>query len=76
MIDHKSFWIGRKVVKKSGKKFKSKLIANTVRDIGLHAELCRIKGYPVYCFVFEEDDSYVACDTCELAIEIKLDFEG
>ena len=62
-------WIGKKVKKISNKPFKSSLKVNTVRDIGLHLELCRVKGYPVHCFVFEEDNSYVACGSCELVNE-------
>lgn len=75
MIDYKS-WIGKKVVKKSGKKFKSKSKVNTVREIGLHLILSQKKQKPVWAFAFEEDDSYVSCESCELAIEVKLDFEG
>lgn len=67
-IDYKS-WIGKKVKKISGKDFKSKLKQNTVRDIGLHLILSQKKGYPVPCFVFEEDDTYVACSSCELVGE-------
>lgn len=59
-------WIGKKVRKTSGKPFKSKLKENTVKDIGLHEILSQKKGYQVFCFVFEEDNSYVSCSSCQL----------
>ena len=59
-------WIGRKVFKKSGRPFRSDLKQNTVLGIGIHAKLSQLKHYPVFCFIFVEDTSYVACHICEL----------
>lgn len=53
--------IGKKVRKKSGKPFKSKLKVNTVKAVIVHPYLGRD------AFVFEEDDSYVTAELCELA---------
>jgi len=53
--------IGRRVNKpKSGKPFKSTLQVNTVKGITVNPNIGRI------AFTFEEDDSIVNCETCEL----------
>ena len=59
--------INKKVVKCSitdqepnGKKFKSKLNENTVKDVIMHPIL------NVLAYTFEEDDSYVECRRCKL----------
>ena len=51
--------VGTKVVKKSGKPFKSGLKQATVKGVVEHPHLIGIDAY-----IFEEDDSYVRCDTC------------
>lgn len=55
-------WLGQKVVKTSGKPFKSGLKSNTVRSLTF--------GYQNRPgFTFEEDDSVVEAFRCELAGE-------
>lgn len=67
LADHFEENIGKKVVKCSvekrisnGKKFKSGLIENTVKDVITHPVL------KVDAYTFEEDDSYVECRRCKL----------
>jgi len=60
-----SDWIGQRVMKSQGKKtnikpFSSGRMVNTVKGIIKHPN---IGGY---AFTFFEDDSYVACDKCQL----------
>jgi len=60
-------WIGHEVRKKSkdgcqSHPFKSGSKVNTVKSIVPHPQL---PGKPAFTFV--EDDSYVACHTCQLA---------
>jgi len=57
-------WIGRQVYKRSRKPFKSGEKRNTVRGVVPHPQLDKL------CFLFEEDDTYVTCDTCILAEEV------
>lgn len=56
--------IGKRIEKKSGKPFKSRLKINTVKGIAPH---------PVFpdrqAFTFEEDDSLVLVSMCQLANE-------
>jgi hypothetical protein len=58
--------IGQKVVKKSLKPFKSMLRKNTIKGIIPH---------PMrpgnFAYVFEEDDSYVSCELCEILQKYK-----
>jgi hypothetical protein len=54
--------IGQKVEKKSGKPFKSKLKANTVKAVVDHAVLHGEKA-----FTFVEDDSQVSVVQCKPA---------
>ncbi len=56
-------WIDKKVIKKSGKPFKSKNKVNTVKSIISHLFL------PELAFTFYEDDSYVSCSQCNLNTE-------
>lgn len=63
-IDYK-LWIGKKVKKKSGRDFKSTLRRNTVQNV-IYLVLSQRKQRSVPCFVFEEDDTFVACSSCEL----------
>jgi hypothetical protein len=51
--------VGRKVFKKSMKPFKSMLRVNTVKGIIPHP-MCPGK----LAYIFEEDDSYVSCESC------------
>lgn len=55
-------WIGKKVSKISGKPFKSKLKVNTVK--ALIEVTIQDKIFPA--FLFEEDESFVTCRTCQL----------
>jgi len=57
-------YIGRKVVKESGKPFKSRKKINTVAGMTLHPKL----NSP--CWTFMEDDSYVECRRCQFLEEI------
>lgn len=66
--------IGKKVIKKRLKKsgesrssrpFKSGFKANTIKGVVEHPEL----GTPAY--IFEEDDSYVDCESCYLVDELE-----
>lgn len=50
--------IGRKVIKRSGKPFKSGDKVGTIKGFVKHPKL------EVTCFTFDEDDSYVACYQC------------
>lgn len=52
--------IGKKVVKRSKRPFKSTFQTNTVKDVVEHEKL---PGVPA--FTFEEDDSIVAFYICE-----------
>ena len=52
--------IGKKVLKKSGKPFKSKLLINTISSVINHP----ILKIPAY--TFEEDNSFVECGQCIL----------
>jgi len=51
-------YIGRRVVKESGKPFKSGGKINTIAGMTLHPKL----NTP--CWTFKEDDSYVECRQC------------
>lgn len=53
-------YIGHKDFKKSNKPFKSGENHNTVKGIANHEIL------NVPAFIFEEDDSSVRCETCQL----------
>lgn len=57
-------WIGKQVRKKSGKPFKSGFLINTVKDT------CTNEHDPKKrtAFTFEEDESMVNIDQCELAV--------
>lgn len=65
-------WIGKKVWKKGlhkdskkdkqPKPFKSRLLKNTVKGVINHPQLNKP------AFIFEEDDSYVSCETCSLTL--------
>jgi len=55
---------GKKVVKISGKPFKSGLKENTVKDIISHPKL---EGKLAY--LFYEDDSFVSVEMCKLKFE-------
>lgn len=55
--------IGQKVVKKTRKPFKSRLIFNTVKGVINHP----ILNIPAYTFV--EDETYVECRRCILLID-------
>ena len=59
-------WIGKEVVKKSKKPFKSKLIVNTVK--GFEIDETRKPFRPVFTFV--EDDSKVYCKKINLKSNI------
>lgn len=67
LIDY-SDWIGKQVTKAgrpgtiTPKPFKSKNRVNTVKAVVNHPEL------NVPAFTFFEDDSYVRCSICKLAI--------
>jgi hypothetical protein len=52
---------GTKVRKVSGKPFKSQRWVNTVRGV---EEITNPAGKTVKAYVFDEDDSFVACDLC------------
>ncbi len=54
-------WVGRKVRKPSGKKFKSGLSVNTVKSVVDHPVLSHLPA-----FTFHEDDSVVEARRCEL----------
>lgn len=54
----REFWIGKTVVKYSGKKFKSGKTTATVKDLIIHP----ITKIPAITFI--EDDSYVECRKC------------
>lgn len=54
--------VGKKVRKKSGKPFKSTYKVNTVKGVIAHPILGR------EAYVFEEDDSYVSAELCELVL--------
>ena len=60
-------WIGKKVVKKSGRPFKSKDKENTVVDIIVHPVLYKKENREELAFIFAEDNSYVNCKMCELS---------
>lgn len=64
-VDDYASYVGKRVQKtrpgREPKPFKSGLKVNTVRGVIEHPIL------QVPAFVFEEDDSYVACRACELA---------
>lgn len=62
-------WVGKKVIKTSGKPFKSKSKINTVSALMIHTILFEKTGEIIPCFTFEEDDSYVDCRSCELVSE-------
>lgn len=51
-------FINKKVIKKSGKPFKSQFKVNIVKDIINHPIL------NIPAFTFYEDDSYVDCRSC------------
>lgn len=59
-IDMTEDTIGLRCYKKSGKPFLSKLKINTIKGIIDHPIIHR----PAY--IFEEDDSYVSCEQCEV----------
>jgi hypothetical protein len=54
-------WIGRRVVKRSSKPFKSKLKVATVKDVVPHPQRPRH-----FAFSFVEDESIVACEMLTL----------
>lgn len=54
------FFLNKKVIKKSGKPFKSTLKSNTVKEITVNPETNNI------CFAFFEDDSLVDSHQCIL----------
>jgi hypothetical protein len=58
--------IGKKVCKKSGKPFKSHLWVNTVKGIGTMTVLSKGKLVERLCYTFEEDDSMVSAEICEV----------
>lgn len=58
--------IGKKVYKKSGKPFKSHLWVNTVKGIGIMTVLSKGKLVERLCYTFEEDDSMVSAEICEV----------
>lgn len=55
-------WVGRKVYKPSGKKFKSGLTYNTVKAVVDHPVMPNLPA-----FTFHEDDSVVEARRCMLA---------
>lgn len=59
-------WVGRKVYKPSGKKFKSRKKYNTVKGVVDHPVL----GIPA--FTFREDDSIVESRRCDLYLRPSL----
>ncbi len=71
-MDDYASYVGKRVQKtrpgpgREPKPFKSGLKVNTVRGVIEHPML------QVPAFVFEEDDSYVACRTCKL-VEKEVD---
>ena len=60
--------IGKKVCKKSGKPFKSRLRVNTVKGIDTMTVPSKDKDKLVerICYTFEEDDSMVCAEICEV----------
>lgn len=58
--------IGKKVCKKSGKPFKSHLRVNTVKGIDTMTVLSKGKLVERLCYTFEEDDSMVSAEICEV----------
>lgn len=56
-------WITKKVFKKSGKPFKSRLKVNVVRNIRIHPKTNKL------VFTFFQDNSFVECHMCELVSE-------
>lgn len=59
-------WIGEKVVKVSGKPFKSGSHEATVKGVLGHNPHSKDPGYDKPAFIFEEDESVVECLKCEL----------
>lgn len=55
--------IGKKVKKKSGKPFKSRLKENTVKGLIIHPHFT---SRPVIAYTFQEDDSFVSMEQCEV----------
>mgnify|MGYP003418282412 FL=1 len=61
------FLIGRKVMKRTGKPFKSTLKINTIKGIIIHEDTGN------QAFIFQEDNSYVELPMCIMAdIQINL----
>ncbi len=60
IIDYES-WVGKKVFKVSRRTFKSSLLFNTVKGI-----IQNPFQSGKFSFIFEEDDSSVACFMCRL----------
>ena len=61
MIDY-STWIGQKVIKKSGKPFKSTLKVATVKSVTTNPQDKKSR----MAFTFYEDDSIVSAEQCKL----------
>ena len=62
------FLIGRKVMKRTGKPFKSTLKTNTIKSVITH----EITGRPA--FTFYEDDSYVELHKCSM-VDVKINLK-
>jgi len=62
-----AWWVGRKVYKPSGKKFKSRLAENTVKAVVDHPVISNLPA-----FTFHEDNSVVEARRCMLVKRITI----